>query len=399
MTNQLAPSAVEIHGSYEPRFAAVAEAFAQNFESHGDVGASVAVTVNGETVVDLWAGTADPELGVPWRQDTIVNVWSSTKGPAALCVHILADRGLLDLDAPVAAYWPEFAQAGKAGVLVRWLLSHQAGLPAVDGHLPPGATLDWDYMVSRLEEQAPLWEPGTKRGYHAITYGWLLGELVRRVSGKRLGEFFRDEVAIPYGIDFTIGLPASEDYRTAKFIYPYGVGGVTPIDLHPAMYDPNSISYRAIAGILNAPVGVDVNSREWRAGEFPAAGGHGNGRSLAQFYAILACGGELNGRRLISCEAIERASTVEVVGTDEFVMLSPAIAHQALGFNLAQLSTPNDPRPATAFGGGGAGGSLCFADPENRLSFGYAMNQAWRMRLDDPDPRGASLVRAAYKCI
>ena len=209
---------VDIQGMCDPKFAEVREEFARNFSERGDVGASVSVVVEGETVVDLWGGIADPATGVPWREDTITVVMSMTKGATALCAHILADRGELDIDAPVAHYWPEFGANGKETIPVRMLLNHQAGLPGFRFEIPRGKPYDWDYMTSALAAQRPFWQPGLLYGYHALTFGWLVGEVVRRVSGKSVGTFFRDEVAVPLGLDFWIGLPESEERRAVPLI-------------------------------------------------------------------------------------------------------------------------------------------------------------------------------------
>ena len=192
----------EINGFCDARFERVAEEFQQNFQQRGEVGASVCVTLEGETVVDMWGGIARPGTNAPWKEDTISVVWSSTKGATSLCAHILASRGKLDLDAPVAQYWPEFAQGGKEAIPVKMLLNHQAGLAAVRNPLPPGAFFNWEGMIHALERQEPWWKPGSQHGYHALTFGWLVGEVVRRVSGKSLGTFFREEVAVPLGLDF-----------------------------------------------------------------------------------------------------------------------------------------------------------------------------------------------------
>ena len=212
---------MQIQGTVDPKFESVREAFLQNFLENSEEGAAIAVTVNGESVVDLWGGIAQKESQKPWTKDTIVNVFSMTKGMVAICAHILADRGLLDYDAPVAQYWPEFAQSGKENIPVRWLLSHQAGLVAVDARLGPGDGLNWDRMIHALEETAPQWEPGTKNGYHMVTFGWLVGEVIRRISGSAsVGTFFKNEVVDPLGVDFFIGTPESEDYRIADIIPP-----------------------------------------------------------------------------------------------------------------------------------------------------------------------------------
>jgi CubicO group peptidase (beta-lactamase class C family) len=251
---------MSISGTCDPRFARVRGEFERNFRERGEVGASVCVTLAGETVVDLWGGTARVDTGAPWQKDTVVQVWSCTKGATALCAHILAARGLLDIDAPVVQYWPEFGRAGKEQITVKMLLTHQAGLPELRGTLPQGAFYDWKYMVTALQDEAPFWEPGTRQGYHSATFGWLVGEVVRRISGKSLGTFFHDEVAAPLGLDFWIGLPEEVELRVALLIPD----------------DPPSFDYG------------EWDSRAARAAEIPAMNGITNGRGLAGMYAPLA---------------------------------------------------------------------------------------------------------------
>src|SRR5436309_4854914 len=262
---------VAIQGVCDPRFQGVKEAFAQNFADHGEAGAAVAVVVGGRTVVDLWGGHADAALSRPWQQDTIVNVFSTTKGMTAICAHRLTDEGLLDIDAPVAKYWPEFAQAGKEELPVRYLLSHSAGLPAVRAMLPPGSAYDWERMTSVLAAEEPWWEPGSKHGYHALTFGYLVGEVVRRISGKSLGTYFRDEVAGPLGLDFNIGLSEQDDARVAEMLpMPLPEPGEDNL-IAKAFSDPQSMTFKAFANPPDLMVPGTVNSRQWRAPQRPAA--------------------------------------------------------------------------------------------------------------------------------
>ncbi len=370
---------VEIDGHCDPAFVRVAERFALNFSEFPEVGASLAVSLDGAPVVDLWAGHADEERERPWERDTIVNVASTTKGMTALCAHILADRGLLDFDAPVGRYWPEFAQAGKESLPVRYLLTHQAGLARVEKELPQDAMLDWELMVRVLEEQAPSWEPGTKQGYHAITFGWLVGEVVRRVSGKSVGTFLQDEVARPLGVDFLIGFGPEEDRRVADTIR-----------------DPEP------GGRSWPPAGWPRNERAYRAAEIPAANGHTNARALARIYGALARGGEVDGVRLLGAEAVRHAAEEQTNGIDETLGVP---THRTLGFML-RFSEFGDVRPASAFGHAGAGGSQGFADPETRLGFGYALNRRLspapgesRPPTGGMDPRGQKLVQAVYAAL
>ena len=373
-------AALEIHGTCEPRFERVREAFARNFADSGEVGASVSATLEGETVVDLWAGHLDYDRTRPWERDTIVNVWSSTKGMAALCAHMLAERGQLDIDAPVAQYWPEFAQAGKAAVTVRHALSHRAGVPAIREPLPPEALYDWDRMTAAIARTEPWWEPGTQHGYHARVYGFIVGELVRRIDGRTLGTFFREEVAGPLGADFHIGLDSEQEERVADMLPFPGSSSARPV----VAGEPGSMP--ALTFGNPRPARDAVNSHEWRAAELPSSNGHGNGRALARVYAALALGGELDGVRLLSPEAIDRARVEQSNGLDAVVGIPLRFG---LGF---RLPLPDVSWGPGALGHSGAGGSAGFADPEARLSFGYAMNQM--LALDDP--RANRLAEAVY---
>lgn len=387
-----------ISGRCDPKFERVGEEFERNFKEREEVGASVCVAVEGETVVDLWGGTANIETGEPWKEDTVSIIFSSTKGATALCAHILASRGLLDVDAPVVKYWPEFGKAGKEKIPVRMLLNHQAGLPHVRKPLPSGAFYDWDLMVRALEEEEPFWEPGTRHGYEFVVFGWLVGEVVRRVSGKSLGRFFQDEVAKPLGLDFWIGLPEEIEPRVAKII---------PADLQQmldtpfmkvAIEDPNSIPGLCMGNMGGYfPDGFD--SRAAHAAEIGAAGGITNARGLAGMYAPLACGGSLKGVDLVDRDPLARMSAVSSATGQDATLLAPT--RFALGF---MKSFDNRRQPPgmqdsvilseDAFGHAGAGGSIGFADPRERMSFGYTMN---KMGLGVAiNPRGQSLVDAVY---
>ena len=381
---------VRIEGTCDPRFEPVREAFAQNFAARGDVGAAVAVTIDGRPVIDLWAGFADKQCTRPWTRDTIVNVYSATKGVAATCLNRLVDQGRIDLDAPVSRYWPEFAQAGKERVPVRWLLSHRAGLPAVSKPLASDALLRWDVMTAALAEQAPWWEPGAKHGYHALTFGYLVGEVVRRVDGRSLGTYCREEIAAPLGVDFHIGLAARHDARCAEMIAPMPPVAGAPHAVATVAADPDSMAARA----MNNPPGAmrlsTVNSRAWRGAEIPAANGHTNARALARIYGALARGGELEGVRVLSAAHIERCLAIESDGIDAVVGVPMRFG---LGFRLTQPAARYGPNPHT-FGHTGAGGSLGFADPGARVGFGYTMNQMGSHILIDP--RVTALLDALY---
>jgi len=353
---------LEVHGTCDPRFEGVRKTFAGNLESGADIGASFAVTMNGEMVVDLWGGWADPGQTRPWETDTLVNVYSTTKTMTALTALLLADRGQLDVHAPVARYWPEFAANGKSAVTVAHLMSHSSGLSGWKEPITVEDLYDWEKATSLLAAQAPFWEPGTAPGYHGMTQGFLVGEVVRRITGASLGTVFRTEIAEPLGADFHIGLPASEDHRVAELIPPPPGQGMAEGDDLPEL----------TANMSNNPrVEVsETRTRAWRGAEIPAAGGHGNARAIARVHAILANGGEVDGRRYLSEAGCRRALELQVEGQD-LVMHIPA--RFGLGFGLAGPTMPA-PNPNTIFWGG-YGGSLAIIDMDARTSFGYAMNR------------------------
>ncbi|MFI9116003.1 serine hydrolase domain-containing protein [Streptomyces venezuelae] len=378
-----------VHGTCAPRFTAVREAFEASFRGRDELGAAVSVQVHGETVVDLWGGWADAARTRPWERDTVVNVWSTTKGVTALCAHLLADRGLLDLDAPVAAYWPEFAAAGKEALPVRHLLSHRAGLCGLREPLSLAEFYDWEVTTARLAATEPWWEPGTRSGYHALTYGFLVGEVVRRVTGRLPGAFLREEITGPLGIDFSIGLPGKEAGRAAELVHPRtsapGEQAAVFAQLEPA----------AQAALANPLVGVaEANSPEWRAAELPAANGHGTARAVAQLYGIYAGRGVSDGRRILSEAAVERAREGQGAGRD--LVLGAGFAHATecgLGLWLSGPNASYGPNPR-AFGHDGFGGSCGLADPEAGVSLGYVMNRMGPRIADDP--RKTALVEAVY---
>jgi CubicO group peptidase (beta-lactamase class C family) len=391
---------MEVHGTCDPQFQQVRNEFERNFRERGEVGASVCVTVRGRTVVDLWGGFARPETQTPWTAETISIVFSSTKGATALCAHMLASRGKLDLDAPVATYWPEFAQAGKAQIPVKMLLNHQAGLPAVRAQLPQGAYANWDLMVNALAKEEPFWEPGTRNGYHALTIGWLVGEVVRRVSGKSLGTFFRDEVAKPLGLDFWIGLPEDKEARVAPMI----AAEPDPDSLlFQEMVKPGTLASLAIlnsGGYMGAK--PEYDTRAAHAAEIGGAGGITNARGLAGMYAPLACGGTLNGVQLVNADTLARMGVVASATGRDAVLVMPS--RFALGFmksmdNRRGHAGLRDSAITTeeAFGHVGAGGSFGFADPKAEMSFGYTMNRMGSGTL--LTDRGQSLVDATYRAL
>ena len=358
----------EIQGSYDELFAAVPSVLASLLEN-GDAGASVAVFVDGEPVVDVWGGFADADRLISWQRDTIANVWSVTKTMTALCALILADRGDLDLTAPVGRYWREFAVAGKERVLVRHLLGHTAGLPDWDG--PIEDLYDWPSATARLTGQEPQWEPGSAAGYHSLTQGFLVGEVVRRITGQTLGDFFAAEVAGPLGADFHIGLPAEHDHRVAPTVPPPSQ------DEDYAASAPGSSS----APEAVSPVRVrDGNSVAWRRAQIPAASGFGNARSVALVQSVLACGGAVRGLRLLSQAGCDRARDEQFNGMDRRLGMR---VRWGLGYGLF----------GSAFGWGGWGGSIVMIEPDERMAVAYVTNQ---MREPGDDSRGLEVVMAAY---
>ncbi|MBR8639970.1 beta-lactamase family protein [Streptomyces tuirus] len=379
----------QVHGHCDARFTAVRRAFEENFRERGELGAAVAVTVGGRTVVDLWGGWADTARTRAWERETLVNVWSTTKGPVALCAHVLADRGLLDLDAPVAVYWPEFAAAGKEKVLVRHLLSHRAGLSGLREPHSLEQLCDWELTTQRLAATEPWWEPGTRSGYHALTYGHLVGEVVRRVSGLRPGAFLEREVTGPLGIDFTIGLPEKESGRVAELVGPPVAGSSEQAAVFA------QLAPAAIAALTNPPVSADgANTPAWRAAEIPAANGHATARAVAEVYGVFAGRGSYRGHRVLSPETVERVR--EGQGSCRDLVLGAGLEGETEAGLGLWLSGPNGsygPNPR-AFGHDGYGGSCGLADPEAEVSMGYVMNRMGPRIADDP--RKMALVDALY---
>jgi CubicO group peptidase (beta-lactamase class C family) len=377
--------AAVIDGRCDRSFEPLRRAFEENFAARNELGAAVSVTVHGETVVDLWGGYADAAGRKPWRRDTIVCMMSVAKAVSALCVHMLADRDAIDVDAPIAKYWPEFAQQGKEEIPVAWALSHLASVPVADA-APRGALYDWKIMTEAIAAQAPLWPPGTTPCYHTATQGFILGELVRRVDGRSIGTFIREEIAGPLGIDYHIGLTPAEEARCADMVPSKGNVLSTA-----QSGDTKSLLAR---GWAQLPLREDFNSPRWRRAEVPSANGHGAARAIGRLYACLAQGGEIDGVRLIGSKALKRARTEQWSARDAMSGLNFRIA---LGFYLnAPPDRPMGPNRDT-FGHSGAGGAQSFGDPALGLGFCYAPN---RMHAGiDIGPRATALIDALYACV
>ena len=372
---------MEIDGHCDARFDGVRQAFASNFDELGDIGASVAATVDDESVVDLWGGTCatDAGPGRPWQRDTIINVWSTTKTMSFLVTLMLADRGLLDLDAPVADVWPEFATGGKDRIDTKHVLSHSAGLSGFDVMTTAHDLTDHDLVCGRLAAQSPWWEPGTASGYHAVTQGYLLGEIARRVGGRSMGRFLADEVTGPLDADFHIGTAAEHDDRVAHVDPPpNALGG----DLAPG-----TIAHRTFATL---PLDASASqTHEWRRAEIPAAGGHGNARSVARVMSVLANGGSLDGRQFLSAAMCDRIFEEQQHGND-LVLDRPLRLGLGFGLSSDDMPLPND---RCCFWGGW-GGSLALVDMEHRVSFSYVMNDMRESTTGDD--RAGRLLMALY---
>ena len=386
--------AAEVGGHVEPGFEGVRDAFSNNFEELGEVGATYAFYLDGTQVVDLWGGERT-DTGAAYDGDTLQIVFSSTKGATAACAHLLAQRGLLDIDAPVVTYWPEFGQAGKAHIPVRWLLSHQAGLPTVDSTLTREEALAWEPVIHALEVQAPLWEPGVAHGYHAITYGHLVGEVVRRIDGRSLGTFFHEEFAEPLGLDFWIGLPEELEPRVAPMI-PLSSGGEGSSIADLLGADSWLVRALNLNGAFQEDLGNGANRRDFHAAELPAANGIANARSLARFYAGLI-GGVDGGPSdaLLTPEQIAIATTLQTSGMDQVLSLPGFDVESTIALGFWSTSPFAPMGGAKSFGHYGAGGSVGFADPEHRVAGGYVMS---KMGLGvSVDPRSSALIRASYE--
>jgi CubicO group peptidase (beta-lactamase class C family) len=396
---------VTVGGRVAPGFEGVREAFEENFRSHGDKGASLGVYVDGEAKVDLWGGVADVSTGRPWTADTVSIIYSATKGATAILAWLLAQRGLLDFDAPVTQYWPEFGGGGKAGVPVRYLFTHQVGLPYLDQHLTREQIIEGSKIVEVLEQEAPVWEPGTAHGYHALTYGWLAGALIAKATGSTLGKVFDVEIAQPLGLDFHIGLPAKDIPRVAPLVDmpppdPAAFAAITDpaqkeiiLAMAAAALDPESTFSRALStnGALPTPNAAAWNDPLIYQAEMPAANGISNGRSLARLYAATVS--EVGGARLLSAETVAKATREQVSGPDRTLVVPSRFA---TGFQLPMSAVPL--LSADSFGHVGAGGALGFADTRHRVGFGYVQNQLLSGGPDG-DPRTQGLIAAVARAI
>ncbi len=379
-------------GAVARGFEPVADAFEANFAYAGEVGAACCVYRDGRPVVELWGGVADRPTGRPWERATPALVFSLTKGITAVCVHMLIERGVLDVDAPVAAYWPEFAGAGKEHIPLRWVLSHEAGVAAIDGQVTLDDIVGWDGVVAAVAAQAPNWEPGTAHGYHARTYGWILGEVVRRVTGMSLGTFLATEVAAPLGLDVWIGLPEALEPRVATMIPPDPPSEAHLGDFRAAMALSDSLFGRVMTGPSRLFAYDDRwNRRPLHQAEMPSSNAFATAPAVARLFAATV--GDVDGVRLLGPATVAAACVTQAEGTDCVLATENRFG---LGFALPPFL--NEACPPAAFGHPGAGGSLGFADPEARIGFGYVMN---RMKLDpdNPDPRATNLVRALYACV
>lgn len=374
----------DIAGTFDDRFSGVRDVLSTSLDNGGDVGASVAVFVDGQAVVDIWGGYADAERTRPWERDTITNVWSTTKTMTALSALLLADRGEIDFHAPVARYWPEFKANGKENIEVRHLMGHTSGLSGWAEPMTTEDLYDWEKATSLLAAQAPWWEPGTASGYHAITQGYLVGEVVRRVTGQSLGTFFRTELAEPLGADFHIGLPASADARVSNVIPP------PPMNLEAlGPIDHNGVAMRTFINPL--PSVEAVWTEGWRRAEIPAANGHGNARSVGLIQSVLACGGEVGGRRFLSEAGCEAVFEEQSNGPD--LVLSLPIRF-GMGYGLPTPDMPIGPNARACYWGG-YGGSVIVIDFDRRMTIAYMMNRMESGVVGDV--RGFGIIAAAQE--
>ena len=393
-----------VTGLVEPGFEVVRDAFARNFEQGRELGAAFCAHVEGRKVVDLYGGSFDAAGIRPYGPDALQLVFSTTKGATAVCANLLAQRGLLDLDAPVRVYWPEFAQADKGSMPVRFLLCHQAGVPAIDRRLTPEELQAWTPVAEALAEQTPFWEPGSAHGYHALSYGYLVGEVVRRITGRSLGTFFAEEVADPLGLEFFIGLPEQYEDRVSPIVganFEGGIAGDSDSDNSGGVVAPAGFASTLVARALNLGGAIRdrdwMNQRAWHAAEMPGGNGITNAASLSRMYAGVI--GTVDGgpaQPLLTPAQLELARTPLTSGADQVFASVGFTLEQKIGLGFWRSS------PVTLFGGegsfghGGAGGSYGFADPEHGIAVGYVMN---KMAMEFSDSRSHGLIRALYEAI
>lgn len=376
-----------VSGACPAGFGRVQDAFVANFRERGDVGASVAVAIDGELVIDLWGGHQDEDRTVAWEQDTITNVWSTTKTMSSLVALVLVERGLLDIDAPVARYWPEFSAAGKEGVLVRHVLAHTSGLPGWDEPLRVDDLFDRERVTSLLAAQRPWFEPGSRSGYQGLSQGFLVGELVRRVDGRTIGQFFADEIAGPLGADFHIGLPPVHDRRVAPVI---PGPPLQYVDKEGRPVAPGTIPFRATNPPLKAEDSWTIG---WRRAEIAAAGGHGNARSVALVQSVVSNGGAAGGVDLVSPGVLERVFDVQAAGRD--LVLGVGVTF-GVGYGLNAPRRPIAPNRRVCYWGGW-GGSIAVNDLDARMTMAYVMNRMGEGTVGDD--RAHNILRAVYESI
>ena len=384
MARDMERAEMEINGHCDERFSVVRDAFEANFLADEELGASAAVTVDGQYVVDLWAGQRN-HSGDPWERDTIVNVYSTTKTMASICILMLADRGVIDFQKPVAEYWPEFGSNGKDSVLVRHVMTHQTGCSGFPRPVTPEELYDHDLMADLLAGMEPWWEPGTAPGYHAITQGTLQAELMRRIDGRTLGTFFRDEVTAPLGADFHIGLPLSEGDRVAQLDVPQE--GIDQI----VESDPDSIAARTFRSCRLD--GTETETDEWRSAEIPAGGGIGNARSISRVHSAIACGGTIDGVTLMKPETIEAALDRQTFDRDLVLGLN---VPYGTGFGINHERIPLTPSDRTLYWFGW-GGSMGVMDLDEKITVSYAMNKMAGGLVGDA--RAFNLIAATYAAI
>lgn len=387
-----------VQGVVHARFEAVAEAFVENFRTRGEVGAALALMVEGETVLDLWGGTGNPRDKTPWVEDTICGAFSCTKGAMAILVHMLVEQGQLDLDRPVTDLWPEYGQNGKGETTLRMMLDHTCGIPVPREPMPEGAFADWEFMTQVMERAEPWFEPGTRSAYHAQNFSWTVGEMIRRATGVMPGDLFAREIAGPLGLEFWIGLPDAQEPRLARLLKPKLDPG-EPVSLfQKKMSDTSSVPW----AFLNNTGNFSMGRRDYRAAQIGASNGIGTARALARLYAPLSLGGAMGGKQILRPETIARMMRISNATHMDATLCLPLRFGAGVMRSADNRYLTNPPAASmilseTAFGHPGSGGSLGFADPQARLSFGYIMNQQGMGQL--LNRRGQTLVDAAYTAL